>query len=355
MGKICKVTYNDTSFLANCGDLLLDSALMNGVDMPHDCRAGICGACRVSLVDGRVYGGTDEHGGEMIHACQARVVSDLKIVTEDVPDTVSLNARVVRLTRLAPDVNGVLIELPKPLEYFAGQFCKVQYRGFPARSYSPTFPLEGTPNDRLLHFHIRTVNDGLVSTALGRQIRVGHKVKITGPYGMAFLRPNHRGRVVFVASGTGFAPMWSIATAAIFERPEREMVFVVSGRKMQSMYMLRALCRLALFPNVTIVPVVSEPQTVSDVVRVGRPTDFLPPLRPDDVVYTGGAPAMTATVAQMAKAVGAKCYTDPFIPDLKSAPQSDLIARVTDWISDRASGGRSAPPQRMGSMRPTRA
>jgi 3-phenylpropionate/trans-cinnamate dioxygenase ferredoxin reductase subunit len=110
----------------------------------------------------------------------------------------------------------------------------------------------------------------------------------------------------------------------------------------------------ALFPNVTIVPVVSEPQTVSDVVRVGRPTDFLPPLRPDDVVYTGGAPAMTQTVAQMAKAVGAKCYTDPFISDPKSAPQSDLISRVTDWISDRASG-RSAPPQRMGSMRPTRA
>jgi len=329
MGKICKVTYNDTSFLANCGDLLLDSALMNGVDMPHDCRAGVCGACRVSLVDGRVYGGTDEHGGEMIHACQARVVSDLKIVTEDVPDTVTLNARIVRLTRLAPDVNGVIMELPKPLVYFPGQFCKVQYRGFPARSYSPTFPLEGTPNDRLLHFHIRTVTDGLVSSALGRQIRVGHRVKITGPYGMAFLRPNHRGRVVFVASGTGFAPMWSL-------------------------YMLRALCRLALFPNVTIVPVVSEPQTVSDVVRVGRPTDFLPPLRPDDVVYTGGAPAMTQTVAQMAKAVGAKCYTDPFISDLKSAPQSDLISRVTDWISDRASG-RSAPPQRMGSMRPTRA
>jgi NAD(P)H-flavin reductase/ferredoxin len=355
MAKICKVSYNDQSFLANCGDLLLDSALMNGVDIPHDCRAGICGACTVSLVDGRVYGGQDEHSEETIRACQARVVSDLKIVTEDVPDTVSLNARIVRMTRLAPDVNGVCIELPKPLEMLPGQFCKVQYKGFPARSYSPTFPLEGTPNDRLLNFHIRTVSDGLVSPALGRQIRVGHRVKITGPYGMAFHRPNHRGRVVCVASGTGFAPMWSIATAAIFERPDREMIFIVSGRKMQSMYMLRALCRLALFPNVTIVPVVSEPQTVSEVVRVGRPTDFLPQLRPDDIVYTGGAPAMTKAVAQLAKAAGAKCYTDPFVSDVRAAPQSDLISRVTDWLSDRASGGRSTPPQRIGSMRPTRA
>ena len=52
MKKICKVTVNDEPFLANCGDLLLDWALMNGVDLPHDCRAGICGACKVRLVDG---------------------------------------------------------------------------------------------------------------------------------------------------------------------------------------------------------------------------------------------------------------------------------------------------------------
>jgi 3-phenylpropionate/trans-cinnamate dioxygenase ferredoxin reductase subunit len=351
MAKICKVTFNDTSFLATCGDLLLDSAMMNGVEIPHDCRAGICGACKVRLVEGRVYGGQDEHSEEMIHACQARVVSDLEIITEEVPETVMMPGRVVRLTRLAPDVIGVCIEIPKPLERLAGQFCKVQFRGFPARCYSPTFPLEGTPNDRLLHFHIRVVDDGLVSTALGRQIRVGHRVKINGPLGMAFLRPNHPGGMVIVASGTGFAPMWSIAVAAIFERPERKLTFIVSGRKLQSMYMNKALCRLALFPNVTIIPVVSEAQTVTDAVRVGRPTNFMPPLTSNDVVYTGGNPAMTKTVAEMAKAVGAQCYTDPFVSDPTPVSQPGLMSWVTDWIADRAAGG-SPAPSRMGSMRP---
>jgi NAD(P)H-flavin reductase/ferredoxin len=354
MAKICKVTFNDTSFLANFGDLLLDSALMNGVDIPHDCRAGVCGACRVSLAEGRVYGGQDEQGEDTIHACQARVVSDLRIVTEDVPDTVSMSARVVRLSRLAPDIIGVCIELPKPLQYLPGQYCKVQFRGFPARCYSPSFPLEGTPNDRLLHLHIRVVSDGLVSSALGRQIRVGHRVKLTGPLGTAFLRPNHRGGMLLVASGTGFAPMWSIAVAAIFERPERELVFVVAGRKLQSMYMLRALCRLALFPNVTIIPVVSEPQSVSDAVRVGRPTDFLPELSPDDIVYTGGAPAMTKSVAQFAKAAGAKCYTDPFVSDKRPAAQSGLITRMTDWLAERPAAKRPSNVPRIGSMPATR-
>ena len=43
MQRICKVTLNNESYLANCGDLLLDWALTSGIDLPHDCRAGICG------------------------------------------------------------------------------------------------------------------------------------------------------------------------------------------------------------------------------------------------------------------------------------------------------------------------
>ena len=334
MRKICKVTVNNAPFLANCGELLLDWALMNGVDLPHDCRSGICGACRVRLVEGRVFGG-HEPGDDMIHACQARIVSDLEIATEAVPDQVTLSATVAGIVRLAPDVIGVDVELPRPLHYLPGQYCKVQFRGFPARSYSPAYPLEGAPDDRTLHFHIRSLSGGAVSAALGRDIRVGHRVRLTGPLGSAFLRPNHSGSLVLVASGTGFAPMWSIAVAAIMERPQREIIFVVAARKLQSLYMHAALCRLALFPNVTIIPVVSEPQQVSHAIRAGRPTDHLPNLSPNDVVYTSGAPAMTEDVARIARAAGARCYADPFVPSAKKAVEpTTLMARVTGWLND---------------------
>src|ERR1700676_2825754 len=287
MRKTCKVVFNNEPYLANCGELLLDWALMNGIDLPHDCRSGICGTCRVHLNEGTVFGGR-EQGDDMIHACQARIVSDLEITTDTVPEPVTISARVADVCRLASDVVGVDIELARPLHYLPGQYCKMQFRGFPARNYSPTCPLEGRPDDGCLHFHFGSFAAGAVSSALGLDIRIGHHVKLTGPLGSAFLRPNHPGSLVLVDSGTGFAPMWSIAVAAIMERPRRELIFVVAARKLQSLYMHAALCRLALFPNVNIIPTVSEPQKVSAAIRLGRPTDHLPSLTPNDVVYTAG-------------------------------------------------------------------
>lgn len=313
MRRLCQVMLNNERYLANAGDLLLDWALTNGLELPHDCRAGMCGACRVRLVEGRVFGG-HEPGDDMIHACQARIVSDIAIVTEDVPDQVTLSGRVAGIVRLAPDIAGVTIEVPAPLTFLPGQFCKLSFRGYPARSYSPTYPLEGRGDDRLLQFHIRRLPEGRVSSALGRDIRPGHRVKLSGPFGSAFLRRNHPGPILLVAGGTGFAPMWSIAVAAIMERPERELTLIVAARELRSLYCHAALCRLALFPNVTIIPVVAEEQSDFPAIRGGRATDHLPALSPDTVVYTSGAPAMTEAVGRIARAAGARCYADPFVP-----------------------------------------
>jgi NAD(P)H-flavin reductase/ferredoxin len=321
MRRICKVVLNNEHYLANAGDLLLDWALMNGVELPHDCRAGMCGACRVRLVEGRVFGG-HEPGDDMIHACQARIVSDIAIVTEDVPDPVTLSGEVAGIVRLAPDIAGVTIEVPKQFPFLPGQFCKLQFRGYPARSYSPTYPLEGRGDDHLLHFHVRRIAEGKVSAALGRDIRRGHRVRLSGPFGSAFLRRNHRGPIVLVAGGTGFAPMWSIAVAAIMERPERELTFIVGARQLRSLYCHSALCRLAPFPNVTIIPVVAEPQSDFPAIRSGLPTEYLPVLSPNAVVYTSGVPAMTESVGRIARAAGARCYADPFLPTTTPAEQA---------------------------------
>lgn len=332
MPKICKVEVNGQTFSAARGDLLLDAALMNGVDIPHDCRSGYCGSCRVRVLAGRCVGGPGSDAG-IVHACQSRIVSDLKIEVEDVPDVVTMPGRVAELTLRAPDVMEVGIELQRPLTYLPGQYCSLRFRGFPARCFSPTAPLDWPCDPKLLRFHIRKLKNGRLSSQLGWRIRVGHRVKLSGPFGSAFLRDYPSERLVLVAGGTGFAPIWSIAEAAITEQPRRKLVLVAGARKLESLYMLPALCRLALFPNVTIIPVVSEQQTMSNAVRKGSPLNYVPPLSRNDVVYCAGAPAMVDAITRVAAEAGTKCYADPFEPAVSNNDdRAGLLARAADWL-----------------------
>jgi 3-phenylpropionate/trans-cinnamate dioxygenase ferredoxin reductase subunit len=105
------------------------------------------------------------------------------------------------------------------------------------------------------------------------------------------------------------------------------------------LYMIPALCRLALFPNVTIIPVTSEPQDLSTAVRDGRPTDYLPALTPHDVIFAAGPPEMVRAVARMSNTAGAKCYSDPFESASRDAT-ANLLARATDWLTDTSRGFR---------------
>jgi 3-phenylpropionate/trans-cinnamate dioxygenase ferredoxin reductase subunit len=335
MGRNCRIQLNGAAFTANYGDLLLDAALMNGVEIPFDCRSGYCGTCSVSLVKGRVFGGETTDPGT-VRACQCRILSDLEVTVEEVPEIVIHQGYVSKLTPLAPDVMGVTIVLPERANYLPGQYYKLQFRGFPTRCFSATAPLSGRRNDRVIDFHIRRVPDGRVSSQLGRAIRVGHRVKLTGPMGTAFLRPDLNNRLVLVAGGTGFAPIWSIADAAMREWSEREMVVIVGTRQLESLYMIPALCRLARCPNVTIVPVVEEGQAVSPAVRIGRPTDYMPALTSKDIVYTCGAPPMVDAIAKICGAAGAKCYRDPFEASSEDDEEDGLLTRAVRWFTGEA-------------------
>ena len=88
-----QITIDGQSFLAPAGQLLLDAALSNGIELPHDCRAGRCGACMTRVERGITLGGETRQRG-MIHACQARVFSDLTLAVEALPPVDRIEARV---------------------------------------------------------------------------------------------------------------------------------------------------------------------------------------------------------------------------------------------------------------------
>jgi 3-phenylpropionate/trans-cinnamate dioxygenase ferredoxin reductase subunit len=327
-----RITINGASFVAPGGELLLDAALSNGIALPHDCRAGHCGTCCVRLISGAVQGGEGSEPG-IVHACQCRIAGDAVIEAIKPSGARTVEGVLSSLQPLSAEVMEVGITTDRALPYHAGQYAQVHFNGYPSRPFSITHPLRGDPNSHSIWFHVRHNAGGRVTPSLGKRIKPGHRVKLTGPYGSAHFRPNLEGRLILVATNTGFAPIWSIAVAALRENPARSMMIIAGGRTLQSLYMGPALVRLASFPNVRVVPVCSTPQTVYEAVMPGRPTDYMPRLLPTDVVYACGAPAMVDAIKSIAGHAGAVCHADPFLPTTDTAVEKGVLTRAKGWLT----------------------
>jgi NAD(P)H-flavin reductase/ferredoxin len=347
MAKHHTITFGGHQFLAMHGQVLLDAALSNGINLPYDCRAGHCGTCCVRLLSGEVQGGQGAEPG-VIHACKCRVMGDVDIEKDERSGIHGVEGVLSSLRQVSNEVVEVGIRTDRALPYLAGQYAQVRFDGYPSRPFSitqPLQPLQGIPVGRSVWFHVRQMRNGHVTTSLGKHIKPGHRVKLTGPYGSAHFRPNQRGPIILVASNTGFAPIWSIAIAALRENPKRVMMIIAGGRAIDSLYMWPALVRLANFPNVQVVPYCSARQTLTDAIRFGRPTDFLPRLQETDVIYACGAPEMVDSVKKVASRSGAVCYADPFQPSKQiRAPEPKVVESVVARTLERLSslGSRTA-------------
>jgi 3-phenylpropionate/trans-cinnamate dioxygenase ferredoxin reductase subunit len=337
MARLHTVVANGTRFCARSGDILLDAALSSGIDLPHDCRAGRCGTCLTRVRQGRTFGGESRQQG-MIYACQARVFSDLMLEYDVLPPVQRTDARITRLLNLTHDVVEVTIAPARRLPVLPGQYCRFAFKGFPARAFSPTAPLDGPAARRSFRLNVKRVLDGCVSPNFGRLIKVGHPLKVEGPFGSAFLRKGKTGRLVLVAGGTGFAPIWAVADAALRENPARPVVLIAGVRNLKSFYMWPALHRVAHLPNVSVIATAEQDQPSHPVVRKGRPNDHLPELTAHDIVYTAGAPDMVDSVAKTAEAVRATFYCDPFEPSGQPKERSRWL-QVLSWIRARSAKG----------------
>jgi 3-phenylpropionate/trans-cinnamate dioxygenase ferredoxin reductase subunit len=318
MTRLNDVTINGETFKVRTGDLLLDAALIEGIDLPFECRSGCCGACTVRLHDGHLLGGeTDDPG--MVKACQSRVFSDVTVTVDLRPEVRSVRGKLSKLLWLGEDTAEVTIESADRFSHLAGQYYQVQFRGHPARAFCASLPMEPSLDRTSIRLHVRRYETGVVSAALGTSIREGHGVRLTGPYGSATFESGLHGRIVLVSGGTGFAPIWAIAKAALDEDPDRSMLIVVGAASPAHLYMTSALGWLARHINVSLIVLTEQPGAEAHGIRVGRPTDYLGLICKGDIVYAAGPPAMTAKVEEAARATGVVFRAEPFEPSAAPA------------------------------------
>jgi CDP-4-dehydro-6-deoxyglucose reductase len=218
---------------------------------------------------------------------------------------------------LTPDVLSVKLRLPPntPFTFLAGQYIDVIGPGGVRRSYS----IANAPaSDKQLHLHIRGVQSGAMSHYWFDQAKVNELLRITGPLGSFFIRPLTGLHLVFLATGTGIAPVKAmleqLATAKASDRPLSASVYW-GGRESQDLYADPS----KWYPSLKYVPVLSR-APVEWNGEHGYVQNALISKNPDwvnTVVYACGSAAMIKSAKAVLTKAGLsdkRFYSDAFVP-----------------------------------------
>jgi anthranilate 1,2-dioxygenase reductase component len=206
-------------FDVRTGELLLDAALRNGVNIPLDCREGVCGTCQ-----GRCESGSytqdyvdeetlsaDDLAARKILSCQTRVQSDAAFYFDydsslcSAGGTTLLSGQVTAVQQVSETTAILHLDASDHdgrLDFLPGQYARLKVPGTDVRrSYS----FAHRPHERnQLQFLIRLLQDGAMSNYVRERCQPGQTIEFEAPLGAFYLREVDR-PLVMVAGGTGLS------------------------------------------------------------------------------------------------------------------------------------------------------
>jgi CDP-4-dehydro-6-deoxyglucose reductase len=199
---------------------ILCSAEKAGVIFPYSCRNGRCSSCKCKILSGETECLGEELGLTEYQKSQGWILScvrsakeDLELEVEDLgglpiikPKT--LPCKIDCITRISNVIIRVVIRLPpsSKIEYYAGQYVEI-IMGAIRRSYS----IANAPaTDNRIELHIKKVDQGAMSQYWFHKAKENDVLRINGPLGTFFLRDVVGKNLIFLATGTGIAPVKSI-------------------------------------------------------------------------------------------------------------------------------------------------
>jgi CDP-4-dehydro-6-deoxyglucose reductase len=263
---------SEHSFVCAEGDTVLLAALAADLMLPYGCRNGACGSCKGRILAGDVdYGryqaGTlteNEKAQGLALFCCAKPLSDLVIEVKE--DRRAGDIRIKRLPcriesieKPVGDVAIVKLKLPanERLQYLCGQYIDFLLKDGRRRSFSlATAPYD----DSLLELHIRYVPGGFFTEQLFNQYKGREILRLEGPFGSFYLREDSDKPIIFVAGGTGFAPIKAMIEHALHFEHNRHMVLYWGVRSKRDIYLPDLPGKWQQeSPLFTFIPVLSEP------------------------------------------------------------------------------------------------
>jgi methane monooxygenase component C len=287
---------------------VITAALRQGFLLLTECREGSCATCRGFLADGdydellphspHALTDLEEEEGYVL-ACRLRPSSDLEIEFDYPFDRVgrfeegTRTGQVLTTERLSDTVARMVIRTAAaqdPLAWDAGQYVQVTMPAVGAtRAYSMANAADGS---RELELLIRLLPDGQFSGHLAAGLAIGEPVRIRGPFGHFTFRGDPK--PVFVAGGTGLAPVLAILRALARTAPTTEASLIFGVASEADLFGRSELDELRrTLPNLDVVTTVERPtETWSD--ARGLVSDQLGSPDPARSYYLCGPPGMIA-------------------------------------------------------------
>ena len=240
------------SFTVKQDENILAAAKRQGLYLPHSCSGGFCGVCKTKMRSGTVehdsydskYALPDEEKNQnVILTCRAKANSDLvlelpELTAENMQQKI-YNATVASIEYIHDvAVFELQLEAGQGFDFQPGQYIDIVLQDGQSRSYS--IANASTNNTGRIQLHARAQKGGVFTSYAFNYMKVGHTVQIKGPYGNFTYQSKAKQSVIFLASGTGFAPVNSILETIATYKPEEQPViyFYWGARKLDDLYRL---------------------------------------------------------------------------------------------------------------------
>jgi propane monooxygenase reductase component len=257
---------------------VLKAAFDQGLMLMHGCKEGQCSACKSFLLEGddveldkySTFALPDfekEEGFTLL--CRAHVYEDVTIELLNFDEEMirsglpiqEAETEVVANDPVTHDLRHLVLRLVSPdidFKFFPGQYVDISVPGTDeVRSFS--MANTSARESGQLEFVIKVYPDGLFSEYLDKQLKVGDRLTVTGPYGVFMLRDAPDTDLIFVGGGAGMAPILSLIRSMAERGIDRKAVYYYGARRRADLCFedeLRALEQT--LPNFRFVPALSD-------------------------------------------------------------------------------------------------
>lgn len=305
-----------------------DAAFRQKINLPMDCRDGVCGTCKCFVEKGAYElefymdeSMSDEEAEQgFALACQMIPESDCIVrvpassaICKTAPEAVA--AEVLGVDHLSETSFGLRIKLAKPIQFLPGQYVNLTVPGAGKhRSYS----FSSAPGAEEASFLMRNLPGGVMSSYLAERAQPGDQLTATGPMGAFYLRPIERPQL-WLAGGTGLAPFLSMLEQVAEQGSDHPIVLYYAVTRAEDLVELERVRHLAKkIGNVSVVTILAAAEDNHE--RKGFVTDHLTAkdLNEGDCdVYLCGPPPMVDAVRVHFEKLGvepAKFYFEKFNP-----------------------------------------